>query len=270
MYEDPDEPDDSFQPRPELASDPKRRALEKVDEFRTHAQLAAVFEGPRKFDAELRPFGEAAREVQLAIGKLEKSKLEAVPVLPPGQWKAAEAVLAMPDAGMLTTNDYHVAARPGETTIGRWIVGEEVDSFYERMQAHLDAALAAHREEEQANHGWRGDPEAQAYLHALEHLDENAANVEPWYLRSAIRDHGLFLLSTLAVDEMDVLFLCETLMGISPAELVGAASAPPEEEPSDSERAWYFKLFALRGKVGQEERMCFFTYMQKADDGFDF
>ena len=267
MYE---EPDESEQPKPELASDPKRRAQEKVEEFRTHAQLAAVFEGPRKFDAELRPFGDAAREVQMAVGKLEKSKMEAVPVLPPGQWKPAAAVLAMADGDAIVTNDYHVSARPGETTIGRWLAGEQVDSFYGRMQAHLDAALTAHREEEQANLGWRGDPNAQAYLDALENLDNAHAKVEPWYLRSAIRDHGLFVLSTLAVDEMDVLFLCETLMGISPAELVGAASAPPDEEPSEAERAWYFKLFALRGKVEGEERMCFFTYMQKTDDSFDF
>ena len=270
MYEEPDEfEEEGGRPRGELAGDPKRRAMEKLDELRTHAQLAAVFEGPRKFDAELRPFGDA-REVQQAIGRLEKSKLEAVPVLPPGQWKAAAELLAMPDSKALAANDYHVNARPGETTITRWLAGPGVDGFYARMQAHLDAALDAHREDERSNNAWRGDPDTLSYLDTLDNLDVAHAKVEPWYLRPAIRDHGLFVLSTLAVDEMDVLYLAQTLMGVDPADLVGGASAPPEEEPSDADRAWYFKLFALRGRVEKEERMCFFTYMQKADDAFDF
>jgi hypothetical protein len=54
-------------------------------------------------------------------------------------------------------------------------------------------------------------------------------------------------------------------MGVSPAELVGSASVPPDE-PTDQDLAWFFKLFALRGMVEAEERMCFFTYLQKSDD----
>ena len=47
-------------------------------------------------------------------------------------------------------------------------------------------------------------------------------------------------------------------------------SAPPEDQPTESDRAWFFKLFSLRCVVEGEERMCFFTYLQKSDDSFDF
>ena len=48
MFDEPEERPD------ETARDPAARAREKSDEFRMHAELAAVFEGPRKFDAALR------------------------------------------------------------------------------------------------------------------------------------------------------------------------------------------------------------------------
>ena len=47
-----DEPDDHAE---EIPADPQLRAQEKADEFRTHAERAAVFEGPRKFEARLIP-----------------------------------------------------------------------------------------------------------------------------------------------------------------------------------------------------------------------
>jgi hypothetical protein len=56
-------------------------------------------------------------------------------------------------------------------------------------------------------------------------------------------------------------------MGVDPAELVGQASAP-SEAPTERDRAWFFKLFSLRGEHKQTERMCFFTFLQKADDTF--
>ena len=49
-----DEPEEQEQPA-ERPADPAQRAKEKSEEFRMHAELAAVFEGCRKFDAELRP-----------------------------------------------------------------------------------------------------------------------------------------------------------------------------------------------------------------------
>ena len=45
-----DEPDVNPEDRP---SDPAERAKTKSDEFRMHAELAAVFEGNRKFDARI-------------------------------------------------------------------------------------------------------------------------------------------------------------------------------------------------------------------------
>ena len=89
------------------------------------------------------------------------------------------------------------------------------------------------------------------------------------YLRDPIRKHKLFVLSTQTADEMDVLHLCDVLMSVSPADLVGAASAPPDE-PTEQDRAWFFKLFFLRGAPGGVERACFFTFLQKTDDSFDF
>jgi hypothetical protein len=67
---------------------------------------------------------------------------------------------------------------------------------------------------------------------------------------------------------MDILHICDFLMGIPAAEVVGAKSAPPED-PTEADRAWFFKLFALRGMVAAEERMCFFVYLQKVNDPFE-
>src|SRR6185369_15037899 len=78
MFEEPNEPP------AEDARTPAERANEKADEFRVHAQLAAVFEGPRKFDAQLLPNldPELARDIQRTIAKLEKSKTPESPILP--------------------------------------------------------------------------------------------------------------------------------------------------------------------------------------------
>src|SRR3954452_6615443 len=83
-----DEPNES---PAEDAANPADRAREKADEFRTHAELAAVFEGPRKFDAELRPGldPDLAREVQRTMGRLAKAKSPESPVLP--ETSAADA-----------------------------------------------------------------------------------------------------------------------------------------------------------------------------------
>jgi hypothetical protein len=58
-------------------------------------------------------------------------------------------------------------------------------------------------------------------------------------------------------------------MGVPAGEIVGARSAPPDVDATESDRAWFFKLFSLRGMGEGQERMCFFTYLQKADTGFD-
>jgi hypothetical protein len=55
-------------------------------------------------------------------------------------------------------------------------------------------------------------------------------------------------------------------MGVEPADVVGKASAPPEDGATERERAWFFKLFSLRGVIDGAERMCFFAYLQKTDD----
>ena len=148
--------------------------------------------------------------------------------------------------------------------IVRWIAGDEVEAFYERLQAHFDAALAAHRDEERQAKEWKQDEQTLAYLKALDAIE---IKMPQRYLRDPIRQHKVFVLSTQTADEIDILHLCDFLMGVDPAELVGQASAP-SEAPTERDRAWFFKLFSLRGVHKQSERMCFFTFLQKADDTF--
>ena len=263
MFDEPDDPSERPDERP---NDPSQRAREKADEFRMHAELAAVFEACRKFDARLRPGLDAdrARDVQRTIARLEKAKTPDSPVLPPPAADDAARLLTLPDNGGPSTNDYHLSRRPGEVMIVRWLASEQVETFYARAQAHFDAAMGGFREDERQSLGWKGDPQTLAYLAALDKADVRMADR---YLRDPIRQHKLFVLSTQAVDEMDILHLCDYVMGVDAAAVVGPASAPPDEDPTERDRAWFFKLFSLRGVTdGGKERMCFFTYLQKADD----
>jgi len=267
MFEEPED-NESNENSAERAADPAARAKEKFDEFRMHAELAAVFEGKRKFDAELRTGLDIdiARDVQRTVARLEKSRTAETPLLTdPTSVADAGRLLDLPTTRALPTNDYHIHRRPGEVMIVRWLAGEQVETFYERFQAHFDAALKQYREEERQSLGWKQDPQTISYLDALEAIE---VKMPDRYLRDPIRQHKLFVLSTQSADEIDILYLSDYLMSVDPAELVGRASAPTEA-PTEQERAWFFKLFALRGMREGVERMCFFTYLQKADDAFD-
>jgi hypothetical protein len=261
MYEEPDEGNES---PAEKAATPEDRAREKSDEFRVHAELAAVFEGNRKFDAELRPTlaADVAREVQKAIGRLEKAKKPDSPVLPDNVVADAAALLDFPDSRDLSTNDYHIHRRPGEMMIARWLRGEEVETFYQRIQAHFDAALEGFKEDERQAREWKQDPKTAAYLAALDAIE---VKMSDRYLRDFIRQHNLFVLSTQTADEINIAYLADHIMGVSAAEIVGAASAPPDE-PTEQDLAWFFKLFSLRGMKDGEERMFFFAFLQKSDE----
>lgn len=258
MFDEPNEPP------AERARDAAERAREKADEFRMHAELAAVFEGPRKLHAQVRPTLKAdlAREIQRTIGRLEKARSPDSPLLPPQFSADAAALLTLPDRKELSTNDYHLYRRPGEVMIVRWLGDDDVDAFYERLQAHFDAAMTQFREEERHAQQWKQEPQTLAYLDALDALEVRMADR---YLRDVIRKHKVFVLSTQAADEMDILHLCDYLMGVPVAEIVGPASAPPDE-PTEHDRAWFFKLFVLRGVVEGAERMCFFAYLQKSEE----
>ncbi len=258
--------DEPTEGRGESALNPKQRAQEKADELRIHAEVCAVFEGPRKFDAEidLKLSDAVARDIQKRIAKLEKSKEQASPILPAESAEEARALLAMAKTDGLATNDYHILRRPGELMIVRWLEGEQVESFYERMQAHFDVALEGEKEDERDERGWKQEEKTAGYLEALEGLDVKMAER---YLREIIRKHNVFVLSTLTADQMDILHICDTVMGVAAAKVVGKASAPGDEA-SESDRAWFFKLLSLRGMVQGVERMCFFTYMQKAEESW--
>jgi hypothetical protein len=258
-----DEHDENPVEHPINAAD---RAKEKSDEFRMHAELAAVFEGGRKFDAQLLAGldAELARDIQRGMGKLEKSKAAEHPVLPEPVSAEAARLLTLPKTRGLSTNDYHVYRRPGEVMIVRWLEGEQVETFYERLQAHFDAALAGCREEERQAHEWKRDPQTLAYLDALDAVELKMAER---YLRDAIREHKLFVLSTQSADEINIAYLSDYLMGVSAAQIVGPASAPPEQA-TERDLAWFFKLFSLRGVDKQIERMCFLAYLQKSEDTF--
>src|SRR5688572_14499530 len=86
--------------------DPATQAREKADEFRMHAELAAVFEGTRKFDAQLRPDldPDIARNVQRTMGRLEKSRPADSPIIPSESAPDAAALLDLPNTRDLTTN----------------------------------------------------------------------------------------------------------------------------------------------------------------------
>ena len=249
----------------EHPANPADRAREKSDEFRMHAELFAVFEGPRKFDAALMPGLDAqlARDVQRSMGKLEKAKSADSPILPAESAADAAALLSLPQARGLSTNDYHIHRRPGEVMIVRWLSGDQVESFYERIQAHFDAALEGYREEERHTHEWKQDPATLAYLAALDAIDVRMAER---YLREPIRTHNLFVLSTQAADELNIAYLSDYVMGVAAADIVGAVSAPPADGPTERDLAWFFKLFSLRGMNDGVEQMCFFIYLQKSDD----
>jgi hypothetical protein len=256
-----DEPDENAS---EHASTPTQRAREAADEMRMHAQLAAVFEGCRKFDAELRVGvnAEIAREVQRSMGRLEKSKAADIPLLPESSFPEATVLLDLWHTRGLTTNDYHIHRRPGEVMMIRWLSGEHVETFYQRLQAHFDAALEGLREDERQANEWKQDPATQAYLQALDTVEVSMAER---YLREPIRTHNLFVLSTQSADEMNIAHLCDHVMGVPVADVVGSASAP-SAGGDESDLAWFFKLFSLRGMKDSVEQMCFFTFLQKTGD----
>jgi hypothetical protein len=258
-----DDPNESPAERP---LNPADRAKEKSDEFRMHAELAAVFEGIRKFGAQLIPGldPELAREAQRTFARLEKSKSVESPVLPEQSMADASGLLKLPEVRDLSTNDYHIHRRPGEVMIFRWLAGSEVETFYDRIQAHFDAALTGCREEERHEHEWKQDPQQLAYLTALDAVEVKMAER---YLREIIRTHKIFVLSTQSADELNIAYLADYIMSVPVGDIVGPKSAPPSE-PTEADLAWFFKLFSLRGIVDGAERMCFFTYLQKSDDGF--
>ena len=260
MYDEPDEQTN------ERASDPAERTKEKVAELCTHAELAAVFEANRKFEAaiDVKLDRDLARDIQRGIGKLEKTKSAEIPLLPPDAMADAAALMKLVADRGLSSGDYHIARRPGEVTIVRWLEGDAIETFYTRLQAHFDAGLEGVQEDERQANEWKNEPTTMAYLEAL---DKVKLKTGEWYLREAIDALGLFVLSTQTADEINIAFLCDHLMGVPAEEIVGAASAP--KDPTDeSELAWFFKLFSLRGKVDGEARMLFFTYLQKADEDF--
>ena len=248
----------------ETSQDPSNRAREKADEFRMHAEIFAIFEGRRKFDAEFYAGLDAqiARDVQRTMGRLEKSRTGDDPVLPASMTDDAASLLSLPADRDISTNDYHIHRRPGEVMIVRWLAGEQVDTFYDRLQAHFDAALEGCKEDERQASEWKQDPKTLAFLAALEKIEVPMAER---YRRDEIRKQKIFVLSTQTADEMNIAYLTDYVMASSPVEIVGSASAPPDE-PAEKDLAWFYKLYALRGIVDDVERMCFFTYLQKSDD----
>lgn len=259
-----DEQNDDIENR---SFDPAERAKSKSDEFRMHAELAAVFEGVRKFDALIDPKldSQIARDCQKMVARLEKGRLAESPVISPKLFPHATELLQLAAKKNLPANDYHIYRRPGEVMILRWLDAEQVETFYKRLQAHFDSALKQFTEDERQNHGWKQQPQMQAYLAALDAID---IKMDQKYLRDAIRTHGISVLSTQAADEMNISHLCDFIMGVPAAEIVGAASAPAEDDPTDQNRAWFFKLFAVRGKVDDTEQMLFFTFLQKSEQAW--
>jgi hypothetical protein len=118
------------------------------------------------------------------------------------------------------------------------------------------------REDERQEHEWKQDPGTLKYLTALDAIQ---VKMTERYLRNAIREHNLFVLSTQMADEINIAYLADQVMNVTPADIVGKVSAPPDE-PTEQDLAWFYKLFFLRGMREGVEQMCFFTFLQKSDD----
>ena len=264
MFEDPEDSKD------DTAANPDTRLGEKIAELRIHAELCAVFEGIQKFDANLDTSldGELTRSIQKAILKLTSSKMKDSPVLDPqkdGVYDLAWDLLNKSDELDISTSDYHVYRRPGEVIVLRWLKGDQVEQFYTRLQAHLNVAIEQSREDERQALGWKQDAKTKKYLDLL---DEAKVDQADRYLRPLIKSHGICVLSQTTADELNIGYLCDYIMGIPAAKLVGPASAP-KDDTDEQELAWFFRLFALRGLVNDVELMLFFTYLQKAQDSFE-
>lgn len=252
----------------EQSDDVYTRVSEELNQFRLYSEIAAVFEGCRKFDALILPAlsADIAREVQKGMARLEKSITEpALPVIPPDHAELAGQLLRTHQAHDLSTNDYHIYRRPGETMILRWLEGEQVDTFYQRLQSHFDAMLENVREE----HRWvdtsEMDEKAKQYHQLLRDADQ--IKLEDRWFRDLVRQQGVSVLSTQTVYEMNLAFLAEDVMGTSSAEVVGEESAVPFD-PSEEDLAWFYKLFLLRGVRDGVEQMCFFTFLQKSNESW--
>jgi hypothetical protein len=270
--------DDDDQNRDDTSADAKTRLDEKVAELRIHAELCAVFEGVRKYEAQLNTTLDIdlTRTLQKSMLKLTGCKMQDSPVLDPskeGTYDLVWELLSKADELGLPTNDYHINRRPGEVVILRWLKNdptaqltlEQVDTFYTRLQAHFDAAINQAREDEHQALDWKSDAKTTRYLKLL---DEVKINQAERYLRPIIKSHAACVLSQTTADELNISYLCDYVMGVSADEVVGPRSAP--QDPTDeSETAWFFRLFSLRGLVNDQEHMLFLAFMQKAQDTFD-
>lgn len=251
-------------------TDPEQAAKDKLEELRMYAELAAVFEGPRKFDHAFRrdlPL-DLAQRLQRGLLTLERDRPDQRQILPDEHIPLARQLLSANDAARLTYGDYHASVRPGQVLIARWIHGGDFVTFHDRLSAHFDAMLAGHIEDEESARRWTGDPTLPKYLQSLE---KHKFNIAERYLLPFIQGGALpACLSTHTADELNIAFLAETVMGLSVAEVVGqqADSARFDDDawPDESDLAWYFKLFLLRGRVEQLPTACFFAFLQKTRD----
>src|SRR4051812_26575045 len=102
-----EEPEDNESQRP---FNPADRAKDKTDEFRMHAELAAIFEAHRKFDAQILPNldPQVARDTQKTIGLLERSRHPDTPVILDKSVADAAKLLDLPSTAGVSTNDYHI------------------------------------------------------------------------------------------------------------------------------------------------------------------
>jgi hypothetical protein len=262
MYDDPDRQKD------DQAGAPALRLKEKLDELRIHADLCAIFEGTRKFDASIRTEIDPnlIRDVQQIVAKLEKSKQPGKPFLTPARALGATSLFESLTEQGVATGDYHVHRRPGEVMILRWIKGPEVETFYQRLQAHMDVAIRQTREDERQALGWKNDPTTNDYL---EQLDQAELDMQKWWMRDLLRNHELVTVRTQTADEINISYIADFIMGVGAAALVGEELAPLSGA-EDSELAWFFKLFALCGSNNGVEHIVFFVFLQKTDDEFDF
>jgi hypothetical protein len=248
-------------------SQPKQRLAQTLAALKQHAEFAAMYEGPRKFGDAVRPDldAELARSIQQRVAKVA-SKIGPGPLVNASQQTLARELLRLHTAEGLAPRDYFIYRRPGEVMMVRWLAGDDVSTYHQRMQAHFDVALKQTQADEREKLAWRNDEKDNAYL---ELLDEATFEMSHYTAREIVTRSKMAVMSSLMADAVHIGFLCEQVMGVSAAEVVGAAFSPPADA-GDEEVSWFYRHFSLRGVLDEVEAVMNFTFLQKtSDDWFD-
>ena len=147
--------------------------------------------------------------------------------------------------------------------IVRWLAGDQVETFYERLQAHFDAALEGFKEDEhQARNGSRTPRRwniSRHWMPGIENGRQISSRSDP--------QANVFVLSTLSADEMNIAYLPTTSWASLPPR--SSAHLGAADEPTDRGSGVVLQAVLASGDGRRGERMCFFAFLQKSDESGD-